>query len=174
MGAPKIDGVSPSDAARVQSLLADMAPTAVPDRIAFVPPKDYANFARQLERGRLGNRAVGAGAGSDERYGAAHTIVGKGFSAVNSGQTWLSADLLKNPKALAETLAHELGHYHAAAVGGDASEDTANRQRNIYLQRAQQAQKIDAGVSALPTNAHAILGGVMKALQAPQILAGKQ
>lgn len=147
-----IDGLSPEDAGRVRTLISQMAPTATPARIAFLPAKQYKNFARQVQQGTMGGRSVGAGDGSDERYGMNHTQIGDGISVVGAGQTWLNADLLRRPKDLTATLAHELGHYHAVATTGDSSEAAANRQRDLYLQRAQQAQKIDAGAQRLPVS----------------------
>src|SRR5690348_11855666 len=95
-----IDGVSPEDAAKVRGLMSDMAPTATPNRIVFLPAKQYKNFARQVQQGTMGGRSVGAGVGSDEQYGMNHTQIGDGLSVVGSGQTWLNADLLKRPKDL--------------------------------------------------------------------------
>lgn len=163
----------PADAARIHGFINDMAPSAVPMGGLFVvPEKEFQKQAAQIAAGMLNGRAV-TNHGGDENFGGPgqRTFVDGSYSIPAQGKIFISDRLLRDPSKLQHNLAHELGHL---AADGDSSESAADNYRDLYLKRAQQAQKIQAGVQQLPTNAAKVLGGVMQAIQpAPQqILAG--
>lgn len=161
-------GLHPDDEARVRSLVARMAPTKLPQNgIAFLDGKTYNKMRSQVENGEFGGQRISqAGSGGDERFGGSftqsRTNLGDAFTLGAIGRVYVNADALKHPDKLAGLLAHELGHINA----GD-TEGAADQQKAVYLQRAQQAQKMDAAVQQLPPTAHAILSGALRGM-APQ------
>lgn len=158
-----IHGVA--DASQLRSLLTAMAPSAVPMGGLFVvPEKDFQKQAAQIAAGMLNGHAVTNG-GGDENFGGygPRTLVDGSYSIPAQGKIFISDRLLRDPGKLQKNLAHELGHL---AAEGDSSEGAADSYRDLYLQRAQQAQKIDAGVQRLPDNAMSVLSGALKGIQA--------
>lgn len=162
-----IVGLHPEDEARVRSLVAKMAPAKVPQNgIAFLDGKTYNKMRSQVQNGEFGGQRISqAGSGGDERFGGgfsqSRTNLGDAFTIGAIGRTYVNADALKNPDKLAGLLAHELGHINA----GD-TEGAADNQKAIYLQRAQQAQKIQDGAQRLPLTAQNILSGALRGMEA--------
>lgn len=174
-------GLPPKHEAAVRSLVAAMAPEKLPQNgIAFLDGKKYNQMRSQVENGEFGGQRISqAGSGGDERFGGSftnsRTNLGDAFTISAIGRTYVNSDVLKHPDKLAGLLAHELGHINAA----DDTEGSADRNKAMYLQRAQQAQKMDAGVQRLPLNAQGILSGALRGIQAtPEsplaVIAGKQ
>lgn len=163
LSVPHVVGLEdrPEDEARVRTLIAAMAPTAVPQNgIFFLPEKEFQKNAAQIAMGALNGRAVQASDPADENFGGLgqRTFVDGGYSVPAWSQTFLNAALLKHPDKLAKVLAHELGHY---AAGGDESK--TNAARDAYLKRAKAALKTWNSIQALPVTTKS----------APDILSGK-
>lgn len=153
------------DASQIRSLLAAMAPSAVPmGGLYVVPEKDFQRQAAQLAAGVLNGRAV-TNSGGDENFGGPgrRTFVDGSYSIPAQGRIYISDRLLRDSEKLRNNLAHELGHL---AADGDSSEGAADAYRDLYLKRAQQAQKIDSAVQHLPVNAQGVLSGALRGIEA--------
>ena len=129
-----------------------------------VPEKEFQKRAAQIAAGMLNGRAV-TNNGGDENFGGAgqRTFVDGSYSIPAQGKIFISDRLLRDPEKLQKNLAHELGHL---AADGDSSEGAADAYRDLYLKRAQQAQKIWNGAQQLPDNAMSVLSGALKGIQA--------
>lgn len=164
-----IVGLPSQHEANVRSLVAAMAPEKLPQNgIAFLDPKTYDKMRWQVQNGEFGGQRIGrtSGDGGDETYGGgfqnSRTNLGDSFTIGSIGRTYVNSDVLKRPDKLAGLLAHELGHINAS----NDSEGAADRNKALYLQRAQQAQKIWNGAQQLPDNAMSVLSGALKGIQA--------
>jgi hypothetical protein len=140
-----VGGVTPEQEQMVQNTIGDIAPGARPSSLAFMPHDQYRNMADTITRtGKFLGQNVGRGGASDaEKFGSTgHTHIGPALSAVSMGRTWMDDALLKDPKALRDTLGHELGHYaekdSSSESGADAIRDQVYRPRAIAQEQLTQ------------------------------------
>lgn len=127
-----------------------MAPNQYPTGgMVFLHGQEWDKLRQQVEQGAFGGQRVARSSGNNgqEHFGQGnHTNIGNGFSIRAADRSYFNADALSNPSVGIPLIAHELGHFAAP----DASEDAANKVRDIYMGRLQQQQRDQMMVGLTP------------------------
>jgi hypothetical protein len=148
VGTPDVP-VTATQQTAIRTLLADAAPSVLPDTIVVLPTDTYTKVSRAIARGQFGSRRTNSGS-DQETFGhmAGNSVIGDGFSLVALGRLYLDHRLLTHPDQLAQILFHELGHF---ARGPRSNEDAANTVRDhIYAPRARQSRNLWREIAQLP------------------------
>ena len=146
----EMDGPAPAeDKLKILNWVSAAAPDSYPEAIILVPRKEYDKLRTSIRHQMLGGQVISASSGKNgqEHFGGLHpTQVGDGFSIRSIGRIYLNADILKKSNYAKEILFHELGHLAA----DDASEDKANKFRNLYIKRSKDTEALWNGIKSLP------------------------
>ncbi len=137
------------DEQKIRDWVTAAAPDRYPEAIILVRQKQYDRLRGSIQHQMLGGRVISPSSGKNgqEHFGGLRpTQIGDGFSIRCVGRIYLNADILQHAGHGKEILFHELGHIAA----DDASEDKADKFRDVYLKRCKSTEAIWNGIRNLP------------------------